>query len=96
MRANATLEWHKYPEEKPEEEGIYFLTVLNPENSELTVEKFAYRSSYEGILPKYDSYDREVIITAWAKYPEPYKGDGSPSDDIWVPYPEEVPDIGEV
>ncbi|MGN1179158.1 MAG: hypothetical protein ACI4SI_08980 [Candidatus Ornithospirochaeta sp.] len=86
------IKWHKYPEEKPEESGTYFLTIFNPATSELRVDKYPYDSSDKGVLPEYDCYDRPVIITAWAKYPEPYKGDGSSSDGIWAPYPEEVPD----
>lgn len=90
------IKWHRYPEEKPEESGTYFLTIFNPATSELKVDKYPYDSSDEGVLPKYDCYDRPVKITAWAKYPEPYKGDSFPPDGIWAPYPEEVPDGGTV
>lgn len=90
------IEWHRYPENKPEEEGRYFLTFLNPENSELWVEGYTYHASDEGVLPENDGYDHYVNVKAWAKYPEPYKGDGSSSDDAWSPYPEETPEGGTV
>ena len=93
---NNIIEWHKYPENKPEEEGRYFLTFLNPENSELWVEGYTYHASDEGVLPENDDYDHYVNVKAWAKYPEPYKGDSFPPDGIWAPYPEEVPDGGTV
>ena len=56
------IKWHRYPEEKPEESGTYFLTIFNPATSELGVDKYPYDRSDEGVLPEYDCYEcREQI-----------------------------------
>lgn len=51
------IKWHRYPEEKPEESGTYFLTIFNPATSELGVDKYPYDRSDEGVLPEYDCYE---------------------------------------
>ena len=59
------IEWHKYPQEKPEEYDEYLVTVQDGQDL-FTVPTYWIP---EGNI--FEDFSRKII--AWAELPEPYK-----------------------
>ena len=88
------LTWHLYPEEKPTEAGLYFLTIKGPRDSEPWLDdEYSYSPEDNGIFYEYGR-ERYDDVIAWAQYPAPYKGDGSPTDELWIPCSDGLPEEG--
>ena len=88
------LTWHTYPEEKPTEAGSCLLTIKGPRDSEPWIDdEYFYDPEDNGIFYEY-GWERYDGVIAWAQYPAPYKGDGSPSDKLWTPCSEGLPEKG--
>ncbi len=74
--------WDK---ERPDEEGIYFITRGNP--------PYAEEAAYDPETGEFVGYDEDDYIVAWSPDTiEAYRGDGSESDKEWNVYPYEVPE----
>lgn len=59
------VDWHPYPEKKPDREYDYFL---------ITVDAKGYRSTTVDLWTgKYFDGTRNDLIIAWAELPEPYQ-----------------------
>ena len=60
----AVITWHPYPQEKPNEDRLYLVTV-----------KTAYVDAIQWLEGRWYGYsDRDVI--AWAEMPKPYEVEG--------------------
>ena len=70
----------------PDEEGVYFITREDP--------PFVEEAAYDPEADEFIGYnDEEDWIIAWSPDPiEPYKGDGSKSDERWNVYPDDPPE----
>ena len=61
----AVIEWHPYPQEKPEEYDEYLVTVKDEQDL------FTFTTYW---LPEGNTFiDFSRYIVAWAELPEPYK-----------------------
>lgn len=88
------IKWHPYPEEKPTEADFYLLTIKGPRDSEPWIDdEYSYDPEDNGIFYEY-GWERYDDVIAWAQYPAPYKGDGSPTDELWTPCSDELPEEG--
>ena len=88
------IKWHPYPEERPTEADFYLLTIKGPGDSEPWIDdEYSYDSEDNGIFYEY-GWERYDDVIAWAQYPAPYKGDGSPTDELWTPCSDELPEEG--
>ena len=56
--------WHKYPEDKPKEDGNYLITTIYSHIPEVITE------SYEN-----GEFNLDAFVLAWAELPEPYEGE---------------------
>lgn len=86
------IEWHLYPEEDIPGPGDYFITITdwsgyNPEVEEI----YCAPGDTEFYSCGSEIYE---TVTAWARYPEPYKGDGSSEDSLWTPCSRRLPEDG--
>ena len=70
------IEWIDcWDKERPDKEGIYFITRGNPPYSE--------EAAYDPEAGEFVGYDEDDYIVAWSPdLLEPYKGDGSKSDEM--------------
>ena len=64
------IEWHPYPQEKPSESGEYLTYIRVPYGGDMYD---ICEWDCEGVFVKGWDYQRDVIVYAWAKLPEPYK-----------------------
>ena len=82
-----TVKWIDLNESEPDEEGIYFIT-RGPRPF------FVEEAAYDPEANEFIGYnDEEDWIVAWSSDPiEPYKGDGSKSDERWNIYPDDPPE----
>lgn len=81
------IEWIDcWDKERPDKEGIYFITREDP--------PFVEEAAYDPEADEFIGYnDEEDWIIAWSPdLLEPYKGDGSKSDEMWNIYPDDPPE----
>ena len=67
--SESKIVWHKYPQEKPKNEGPYLITTKECDGSRLNVgiDTFFIDRNVFGIEPS-----KMHLIYAWAEMPEPY------------------------
>lgn len=71
----STIEWRRYPEEKPYKDDVYIVTAITPPPFNIVKSKLmAFRDG------KFQNYGMEEDVIAFAYLPEPYV----PSDDCIV------------
>lgn len=87
--ASDKIEWHLYPEEGIPGPGDYFITLTDWGGDNPYVEE-TYCAPGE---TEFYSCGSEIYetVTAWARYPEPYRGDGSSEDKLWTPCSRRLP-----
>ena len=90
--ASNKIEWHLYPEEVIPGPGDYFITLTDWGGDNPYVEE-TYCAPGE---TEFYSCGSEIYetVTAWARYPEPYRGDGSFTDKLWIPCSRNLPEKG--
>ena len=61
-----SIQWHKYPDEKPKESGGYYLVTFINRKGKLDVHVLFYVGDYTGFVAN------DNVVKAWAYMPEPY------------------------
>ena len=88
------IKCHPYLEERPEKADFYLLTIKGPGDSEPWIDdEYSYDPEDNGIFYEY-GWERYDDVIAWAQYPAPYRGDSSPTDELWTPCSDELPEEG--
>lgn len=68
----STIKWHPFPQEKPETEGFYLVTIRNETTGAATIDLDHWGIHTPGGEPDFLPH-KGYSILAWAESPKPYE-----------------------
>ena len=80
------VKWHPYPQEEPNEDGFYLVTISDYVNY-VVICKYSMKDKWASI-----SGIASIDIIAWTELPIPFDREQHNVDVRWHPYPDDKPD----